>query len=162
MEENNEFGQALASWNIPEFEKYQRTIVWYVVMIGSGLGLFIWAVWTMNFLFAIIIFIIATIIFIHERREPDMLEFTIYEDGILLDRKFFLYKEIKKFWIIYEPPIVKNLYFQVNRQLRSELSIPLINMNPVYIRKILLKYLEEDLEQKDFSTNDQMQKILKI
>lgn len=162
MPENNEYGKTLLKWEIPEFDKYPRSFIWYLVMGGGGIALFIYAIWTLNFLFAVIIFIIAVIIAIHERRDPDKLLFQIVEDGIILDKTFTPYKEIKKFWLIYEPPEVKNLYFQFDRTLRPELSIPLLNINPVLVRRLLLKHLKEDLKQQDISTDDQWGRILKI
>ena len=131
-------------------------------MAGGGLALFIYAIWSYNFLFAVIIIIIATIIFIHEKREPEPLPFSITYKGITLADDFIPYKNIKKFWIVYEPPEIKKLYFQLDRKLRAELSVPLLNMNPVYIRQILLKYLPEDLEQKNPSTDDLLEKMFKI
>jgi hypothetical protein len=162
MEEKSPYGKILAQWQIPEYQKYKRTFTWYLIMSLLGLGLLIYAAWTLNFLFALIIIISATIIFLHERREPDMLNFQIVDSGIVLADKFTPFKEIEKFWIIYEPPEVKNLYFKVNRFLRAEISVPLIRMNPLYVRKMLLKYLREDLHAKDESGEDIAGRILKI
>lgn len=162
MEEKGSYGKILTKWQVPEYQKYKRTFTWYLLMIVGGLSLLVYAAWTLNFLFALIIIIAATIIILHERREPDMLEFQITDTGIILADKFTPFKEIEKFWIIYEPPEVKNLYFKVNRTLHSELSVPLIRMNPVFIRKILLKYLPEDLNVVDESGEDIAGRILKI
>lgn len=162
MEEKGPYGKILAKWQVPEYQKYKRTFAWYFLMCAGGLGLLVYAVWTLNFLFALIIIICATIIVLHERREPDMLDFQITDTGIVLADKFTPFKAIEKFWIIYEPPEVKNIYFKVNRALHADLSIPLIRMNPVYIRKILLKYMREDLRAKDESGEDVAGRILKI
>jgi len=161
-ENHNQYGKTLLKWEIPEYEKYPHSTLWFIIMGGIGLGLFITAVWTFNFLFATIIIIIAVIIIIHEKRQPDKLLFKIMEDGIILDQAFVSYKEIKKFWIIYEPPETKNLYFNIKRALRPELSVPLINMNPVVVRRILLDYLKEDLTQKDISTDDSLSRLLQV
>ncbi|MFA6028075.1 MAG: hypothetical protein WC752_04075 [Patescibacteria group bacterium] len=155
-------GKILLKWEVMEFEKYQRTFMWYFLMGGGALALFVYAIWTLNFLFAIIIVIIATIVIIHERRDPDRLLFKIMEDGIQLDETFIPFKEVKKFWLVYEPPEVKNLYFDLKRTFRPELSIPLINTNPVLVRRLLLRYLQEDLTKQDISADDQMGRILKV
>ncbi|MFH0819065.1 MAG: hypothetical protein V1898_03670 [Patescibacteria group bacterium] len=162
MENNNTFGKILAQWQIPEHEHYAKSVWWYVVFIVGGLGLFTYALWVSNFLFAVIIIILTAIITIHEKRHPNLLNFYIAEDGIILEEKFIPYKNIERFWIIYEPPYVKNLYFHIDSKIKPELSIPLIKMNPVYIRKALLKYIKEDLQEKYISPSDQLGRIMKI
>lgn len=162
MVNDKKYGEILANWQIPEFQKYPRTFTWYFLIIVIGLGLLTYAIVNVNFLFALILIISGTIIFLHERREPAMLDFQITEDGVLLADKFFPYKEIKGFWIIYEPPQVKNLYFKLDRLIHGNLSIPLIRMNPLYVRKILLKYLAENLENEGESSDDQIGRVLKI
>lgn len=161
-EEEQLKSEILAEWEIPEYDKYRRTIWWYLIMGGGGVLLLVYAIWTLNFLFAIIIAIIAVIIYLHERRDPDMLEFKILKSGILLDQTFISYKRIKFFWMIYEPPHTKNLYFSIDRTLRNELSVPLINMNPVFVRSVLLRYLDEDLDTEHISTDDTYGRIFRI
>jgi len=101
------------------------------------------------------------IIFLHSTKKPDKVSLAITEDGLEVGNNFYLYKEIKKFWIIYEPPDVKNLYFDF-KGLRPTLIIPLENKNPVQIRKILLDYLDEDLEKEDESLSEYLGRKLKI
>lgn len=162
MPEQGIHGKTLAEWKIPEYIKYDRTFGWYVVIGGVGAVLLVYALWTANFLFALLIVITAVIIYQTHRRQPRELDFKITEDGLEIGERFYAYKNLKKFWIIYEPPEVKTLYFETQRWLHPELSIFLKNMNPVTVRKILLKYLEEDLEQEDESSADKLSRLLKI
>lgn len=177
-------GKILASWKFSEFIKPERTKAWYFWALLIVGGLFIWAIITFNFLFALVILMIVFILLLHNKREPQELEFKITEDGLVIARslnrnegrqsnpvvndkaivsqRFYSYKEIKSFYIIYEPPQVKTLYFQLKSSLRPRLSIPLETQNPLKIRKILLKYLEEDLEKDTEPLSDQLARILKL
>lgn len=155
-------GKILAEWNIPEYIKYERSIAWYVVVIGLGGFFFIHALVTANFLFAIILFLIGSVIFIHERRHPEMIEFLILETGIVFGNKFYPYKELTSFWIVYEPPTVKLLYFGLPKAMRKELPIHLENQNPVDIRRILLDYLSEDLDNESEATEEALGRLFKI
>lgn len=155
-------GQIFASWSFPEFIQYKRGMGWYFVMTLVGLGLLIWAVLSGNFLFALIIILIAIIVVLHSRREPAKLLCQITEDGLEFSARFYEWKELKKFWIIYEPPEVKSLYLNFKGSLKPHLSIPLQDQDPVTIRKILLNYLEEDLSQEHESTSDQFSRWLKL
>ena len=47
----------------------------------------------------------------------------------------------KSFFIIYQPPEVKSLYFEFKALTKPRLVIPLKDQNPVEIRKTLLEHL---------------------
>jgi len=73
-----------------------------------------------------------------------------------------MHKEIQSFWIIYEPPEVQLLYFGISRSLRKELPIHLEDQNPIMIRKILLNYLQEDLDQEEEATEERLARLFKL
>lgn len=155
-------GKILAEWSVPEYIKYERSIVWYVVAIGFGGFFFIHALVTANFLFAIILFLIGSVVFIHERRHPEMIEFLILETGIVFGNKYFAYKDLVSFWIVYEPPSVKILYFGLSKAMRKELPIHLENQDPVQIRRILLDYLSEDLDNESEATEEALSRLMRL
>jgi hypothetical protein len=82
--DNTKYGRILAEWTVPEYVKYERTITWYIVAGGIATLLLIQALATSNFLFAIIILLVAAIVYLHERRQPEQLELLILEGGIVL------------------------------------------------------------------------------
>lgn len=159
--ENTKYGEILAEWQVPEYIKYERDITWYVVAGVIAAALLIHAIITKNFLFVIIIFLVGTITYFHERRHPEMLDFMIVEGGIILGSKYYAYKELKGFWIIYEPP-VKLLYFGTDHTMRKELPIHLEKENPLEIREILLDYLDEDLDKEDIANEENLARLLKL
>ncbi len=159
--DNTKYGRILAEWTVPEYIKYERTLAWYIVAGGLAAVFFIHALAKSNFLFAIIIMLVCAIVYLHERRHPEDIEFMIVEGGVILGQTYYPYKELKSFWIIYEPP-VKLLYFGVDHTLRKELPIHLEEQNPLVIRKILLNYLEEDLEQEDEHTNEALARLMRL
>ena len=108
-----------------------------------------------------IVMIVAIILYINHKKDPLTINFQIKEDGIVLGNKFYPYKEIKNFWIIYETP-TKSLYFDFESNWRPRLSVPIINQDPLQIRKILLKYLAEDLEQKEEPLSETLSRFLKL
>ena len=160
--EKTKYGKILAEWTVPEYIKHERSLLWYIIAGVVAAGLFIHAIVTINFLFAIIVLIVSSIVYLHERRHPDMLEFLIVETGIVLGETYYSFKELNSFWIVYEPPAVTLLYFGFNRTLRRELPIDLKDQNPITIRKILLKYLEEDLDKEEEATEESLGRLLKI
>lgn len=158
-----EKGSVLADWNFPEYEKHERGLLWYLLMVLIGGGLLIYAIVDGNFLFALIILLVAIILFTHHRTEPAILPFTVHEMGLQIGGKFYLYREIESFAVIYEPPLIKQLYIQPKSGvLRGEISIPLKNQNPVTIRKTLLDFIEEDLEREEESATDAAIRLFKL
>lgn len=156
------FGTILASWNIPEFEKYDRSIFWYVSFGLLGFFCLIYGLWTANFLFVLIIIIAAFIIYIQEKTEAAQIKCLITSKGVKLGAKFYLYGDIKQFWIIYDPPAVKKLYFSFRNILSPHLVISLKSQNPIKIREILLQFLEEDLEKEKEPFSESFSRWAKI
>lgn len=149
------------SWSFPEYERHHRGRGWFV---GAGIiwmGLCAFAILTGNFLFASILIIIAGIIASQHYHHPLTVDFTISPDGISLQQRLFSWKELSVFWIIYEPPEVKNLYFEF-KGVRPRLKIPLHDQNPLEVREALKRYLEEDLEKENEPLTDAMGRMFKL
>ncbi|MDP3970231.1 MAG: hypothetical protein Q8P90_00880 [bacterium] len=160
--ENTKYGVILAEWEVPEYIKYERTKLWFVTAGSIAIALLIYSIVTFNFLFAIIISIVVGIVYLHESRHPDMLPFMILEGGLVLGERFIPYRDISSFWIIYEPPQIKALYFGVRQTFRAELPIHLENQNPVNIRRILLNFLEEDLDKEEEAAEDILGRLMRL
>ncbi|MBI2415205.1 MAG: hypothetical protein HYV33_00905 [Candidatus Kerfeldbacteria bacterium] len=160
--ENTRYGKILAEWQVPEYIKYDRSTTWYIVMGGIGVILLIHALVTLNLLFAVIILLVAAIVYLHDHRQPDLIDFLILDSGIVLGERYYPYKLLTNFWIVYEPPTIKVLYFGLSRALRRELPIHLEDQNPVIIRRILLNYLEEDLDKEDEATEESLARLFRL
>ncbi|NMC51634.1 hypothetical protein GYA54_02830 [Candidatus Kuenenbacteria bacterium] len=150
------------SWSFPEHEKHERSRRWYIIAGLIAAFLFVYALLTSNWLFALIIIMVIMVMFINHHSEPRPIEFIIDHEGIKLGEKHYKYKDIKNFWIIYEPPTVKKIFFVFMSNTKPILSIPIGEENPVDIRAFLRQYLEEDLDQEAEPFSEAMGRILKI
>ncbi|MBI4812474.1 hypothetical protein HY798_03495 [Candidatus Falkowbacteria bacterium] len=156
-------GEEFAAWRVPEYEKHERTKVWYAGASIIALILLFYAFWTTNFLFAVIIIVSALVIILRDGGEPEMIDVALTKEGVAVGRKFYDYDELKDFSIVYKPNLgVKNLYFEFKSSVKPRLSIPLDDMNPLPIRENLLKYLPEDLERTDQPTSEGLAKLFKL
>lgn len=166
MEENQtqiDYGEKIAQWDIPEFEKHERTKSWYTKAISASLLLLVFSFLTANFLFAVIIIIASLIFVLRHGQEPDRIKVILAQEGIIVGRQFYDYDEFKNFAIVHKPSQnVKNLYFEFKSALKQRLSIPLEKMDPLSIRKNLLKYLPEDLERTDIPFSEQLSRLFKL
>jgi hypothetical protein len=162
-EQQIDYGDEIIGWEVPEYEKHERTKAWYITASIIAVLLLLYSFWTANFLFAVIIIITSLVIILHDGQEPDMVRFSITDEGIIIGRKFYDYDEIKDFSIVYKPRQgVKNLYFEFKSALKHRLSIPLRDMNPLLIRENLLKYLKEDLDRTDQPVSEGIARMLKL
>ncbi len=158
-----ESGKPLLSWNFPEYQQYDRGVLWYLITFILAGGLLLYAYLDRNFLFIIMILLVLFILFTHHRRDPIRLTITLFERGVQIGKDFFLYRDLDSFAVLYEPPYVKRLYLMPkNSILKREYSIQLMATNPLEVRKILLDYVREDLEKETESTHDTLSRILKF
>lgn len=154
--------KTLLSWKIPEFEKHRKSTMWYVIG-GIVLVLLLWyCVATANFLFAVILLMAAVIVVLYDFHESNEVEFVLTESGIRFGEKVYPYDDFERFWIVYDPPEVKNLYLEFKSPVRSRLVVPLNDKDPNKIREILLEYVGEDLEEKDEPVTDYLGRVLKL
>jgi hypothetical protein len=158
----DETGANLMSWIFPEYDKHERGKLWWVFFIGISTLLILFAVLTANFLFALIVLLIDAIILSFHFKKALEVQINFFENGLAVGKKYYEWRDFDTFWIIYEPPSVKNLYFHFKTPLRPRLDIPLLNQNPLHVRKILVEYLEEDLSKESEPTSDTLSRLLKL
>ena len=140
------YGKELLSWEVSDHHGHERGTFWYVAAAVIALGTLIYAVLTRNFLFAFIIIMFGIIIVTHTLRPTGQYRFSITERGIVLGKRFYQWKDMVQFWIVYEPPAVKTLYFDFGG-LRPRLPVSLENTDPNMVRKTLLKMLQKTLRK---------------
>lgn len=155
-------GKTLLAWTFLEYTQYERSRSWFFWVGLIMAGLLVYSFFTVNFLFAVIIIMVALVMYLQSRRPPLDIRFEITEDGLKLGEKFYEYKTLKNFWLIYEPPEVKNLYLTFKSSIKPPLLIPLEKQNPLEIRKILLDFLEENLTQEEEPLGDLLSRRLKL
>lgn len=156
------FGTIAFQWIIQEYEKYPRSRRWYIVAIGLAVLLIAYAIYTSNILFALVIVLFGIVLYLHEAQVPLEVNFAITETGIILGRKFYRYSELDRFWIIYNPGDIKNLYFLVNNSFKSRLTVPLLDNDPRPIREYLSQVVLEELDEEDEALSDKWARILRI
>ncbi len=155
-------GTLIFEWEVKEYDEHERSRRWYYIMFGLGVLLIVQAIYTKNYLFAMILVLFGIILYIHEMQAPAEVYFAITETGVIVGRKFYRYSEFTNFWIIYNPPEVKNLYFRLGGVFRQRIQVPLLDFDPRPIREYLNKFLTEDVDQEDEPLSDRMARVFKI
>ena len=152
----------LISWKFPEHTTPNRSKKWYIWTTLFFLAMLLYAVLTANFLFGLIIIMLVIIMFILHNKEPLEIEYKITQNGIEINNEKYSFKDLENFWVVYEPPHVKNLYFKFKASFKPTLIIPLLDKNPIKVREILKEYLLEDLDKESESNVESLARVFKI
>jgi len=155
-------GQVILNWHFQEFEKHDRSPLWYFIMFGISIALLVVSVITSNFLFAVIIVMFVVMILIQDKKIPAEIEIKIMDAGIEIGNKFFQYRDLKEFFIVYEPPILSNLFIRPKNKLTPTFNIPLLDQNPLKVRDTLLEFLSEDIDADEEPTSDFLSRLMKL
>ncbi len=150
------------SWKFSEFTTPHRGRWWYVVAVLIGGGLFFASLFSGGYLFALILILFTVIYVLHHFHEPLPMHFALTDLGIVIGNRLYEYTDIEKFWIIYHPPEVKNLYIELKSLFHPHVTIPLEKENPLRVREHLRQFVVEDLEQDQEPFIDTCTRWLKI
>lgn len=154
-------GDILLEWEFPEFQRHDRDRNWYlgfIIVLALLVGLSLLA---RNYTFIFVIGLIGFIILVRLRRIPPMVHFAVREEGIEVSNRFYPWREVKTFWILYRPPEIKKLYLTLKGP-RPPLDIGLEAQNPVKVREVFSEHLLEEVDREDEPAGDQISRILKI
>ncbi|MBT5338244.1 hypothetical protein HN858_04115 [Candidatus Falkowbacteria bacterium] len=157
-----DIGDIHISWDFPEFVQQKRSRIWYIVFSVILALLLFYAVWTSNFLFALILLLGGFIVIFQYFQTARKIPVVVGEDGLIVDTQFFSYKVLKSFSIVYEPPTIKYLYLDFRKAVRKSLPIPLEDVNPLKVREALLNYIDEDLEREEEDFDETFERILRL
>lgn len=162
LKQDVNFGNVAYSWSFKEYDKFDRGQRWYWIMGLLAAALIAYAIYSANYLFALIIVLFGIIIFLQEINEPAELDFGITDTGIVVGTKYYPFNELEKYWIVYSPPLVKVLYFEPKSAIKHRLHIPLLDSDPVILRDYLNQYLMEDLDREEEPLSERIGRLLKI
>lgn len=161
-EEVIDAGLPMMSWDSWEFPMVERSKRWYIVASAIGLFLILYAVFTANFIFGVIILMFAVITLIQDLKKPNRVEVHVTSKGIVFGDQFFSYDEIRDFSLTYDPPVINTLYLSFHSRLQPMLSIALEELNPNEVRRTLLPFVFENLEREGESLTDVLRRVYKM
>lgn len=155
-------GKELLMWDFWEFKKYDRGPLWYGLAISLAVALLLSALISGNFLFALIIVMFGLVMYLVTIAQPSRVRASITETGIIVGTAFYPYREMRHFWIVYDPPGVQKLYLDAGGLIRPRIVLELEEVNPNAVRKAIGRFVPEDLTQDGEPLADILGRLLKI
>ncbi|MDP3727402.1 MAG: hypothetical protein Q8R35_02045 [bacterium] len=138
---------AIIDWEAPEFDpdaagSALQLLAGALLIIGG-----IAAAFFKNFLFALLLVISGGLIIGHAFRIPREIRFALTGRGIRVGNRLYEYESLESFWIFYDPPLFKELSLRSRRTVMPDVRVPLGELDPLQLRKILLRFLREEEQQ---------------
>lgn len=136
------------NWKAPEFTFFEKTTVWYTASIVIALLIVLFSFLRGNILFGIFVIVAEVLVLYWARQEPDLLEYSFNENGLVAGEKFYSLNELSAFSFVADHP--EDPYF--------ELVFEPIKISANYIKILvpadmvdeLFDYMAEYLEEFDY------------
>jgi len=149
-------------WDFYDRPSHERGRMWHILMPLAALGLLIYAVLSANFLFAFIIILFSLVTYLASLGQPERIRFAVTDGGIVIGAQRFAFKDIRRFWFIYEPPEVKSLYLETSSWIQPRISVDLDEVDPNEVRTVLGRFVKEDLTETEEPLTDFITRKLKL
>ncbi|MBI4142798.1 hypothetical protein HY480_02915 [Candidatus Uhrbacteria bacterium] len=153
-------GAVLASWTFAEYEQHERSRRWYVLAALVAALFLVYAFVVRNFLFAVIVVMVAIIVYLRQSRNPETMACAITERGVALGDRMIPYEDLRNFWVVDDAGPSGTLYIH-HRGVRPHLVIPIHDHDQLAIRAALRKFLPEDTDA-DEPASDAIARVLKL
>jgi len=139
----------LLSWQAPEFVYYEKDTKWFVGLGAIAGFLMLYFLFTKNFMVVLLFLILALVTISYALKKPPIINVAITRRGIYVAKKFYPFKHLESFHILYEPPEVKILNLKSKKSFLPYITVPLGEQNPLGVKKVLDKYLIEELDKEE-------------
>jgi len=134
-------------WQAPEFEVYEKSRTWYLIIGLILLGIITYALVFNNPIMAIVFILIGVVGYLYSEKQPRILDFAITSKGILAGKYLYEFENMDSFWIFYDPPHTKTLSINMRVSAVPFVHIPLEDEDPTVIRDILIKFIPEEKQE---------------
>lgn len=136
------------SWTAPEFHQELISHTWRKLLIVILVAMaFLAFFWQNSLLTALTFLALAAVVSMHFWREPKHQEHQIHPHGIVVNGRFYHYRDLDSFWIHYHPEGYHELSLCTGELLNYYLKIPLGSQDPFEVRDALMMYLPEEPHQ---------------
>jgi len=132
----------LFKWNVLEYKDKKRSVDWYWAVGIITIAIVAIAIFLQNFLFAVLILISITTLMIFVIRNPKVIECTVNERGVVLDKYLHPYSGLESFWISHSESDPK-LILKSKRQILPLTVIDIEEVDPSELRVFILNFLTE-------------------
>jgi len=131
------------TWEAPSFyynpQKRYLSLVTTALM-AAAVALLIFKYDTLTSIFLILA---SLVLLLYSKQKPIMSKITVGQSGILVSDIMYYYKDLKSFWIEYNPGGPKELSLESTKWYMPYVKVLLNEQNPVEVRSLIVNFLPE-------------------
>lgn len=129
--------QAQSFYSNPS-KKYIYTMIFSLIIAGCILLFF-----KIDVLMAIFFILSSIVLSLYSQKKPEVIKILLDQRGVIIGEKEYYYKDLKSFWINYQPGNIKELSLESKKWYMPYITISIEDKNPLSIRSILINHIPE-------------------
>jgi len=135
------------SWEAPSFyynpqKKYLALIV-IALMAGAAALLF----YDRDTLLAVFLMLSSLVLVLYTNKKPDISKIRVSQAGVSIDDRMYYYRELKSFWIDYNPNGPKELSLEAKKWYFPHIKVSIERENPVELRSLMVNFVPERVHE---------------
>ena len=131
------------SWDAPSFyynpQKRYLSLLIIALLVGAGALL----IFKHDTLTSIFLILSSLVLVLYGSQKPTISNIIVNQKGVSVDDMVYPYKDLKSFWIEYNPGGPKELSLESSRWYIPYIKVLLGNQNPVELRSLMINFLPE-------------------
>ena len=135
-------------WEAPSFyynpQKKYLTLIIIGLLCGAGAMLF----YRMDTLTAIFLILSSLVLILYANKRPTVSKIIVSQAGVTIDEHVYYYKELRSFWLDYDPHGLKELSLEARKWYMPYIKVSIENQNPVEIRSLMINFVAEREHEK--------------
>jgi hypothetical protein len=135
--------KTLIAWKTPEYIMAPKTTDWYWAVGIISIAIMIASILFNNILFAVFVFLCTLTIFLYAKRDPEIIEIEITEEGVRAGRNVYPYSLLQSFYID-ENREIPHLLLKSSGIINQLILIPIMKVEPQKVQEVLKMQLEEE------------------
>ncbi len=92
---------------------------------------------------AIFMVLASLVLILYSTRRPEISRIHIDQGGVAIGNAMYYYKDLRSFWIHYNPGELKELSLEAKKWYMPYVTVSIENKNPLLIRSLLINFLPE-------------------
>jgi len=135
-------------WEAPSFyynpqKKYLALIV-IALLTGAAAMLF----YRIDTLTAIFLILSSLVLILYTNKKPALSKIIVSHAGVTIDDHSYYYKDLKSFWLDYDPYGPKELSLESRKWYMPYIKVSIENQNPVELRSLMINFIAEKEHEK--------------
>lgn len=134
-------------WEAPSFyynpQKKYLALVVIALMAGAVALLF----YDRDMLLAIFLMLSSLVLVLYANKKPDISKIKVDQAGVSIGDKIYYYKELKSFWIDYNPHGPKELSLEARKWYLLHIKVSIEREDPVELRALMINFVPERVHE---------------